>query len=251
MLKRLFITATLLLATAGSAQAWSWHFNWGGGDTVKGSGEISSEARELGQFDGIALSGDFKVQVRQAEVSKLTLQADKNLLPLIETRIVEGSKGRMLEIAAKRGSNLSATVTPLITLEMPRLRSVSINGSGDMRVEAMKTPELEANIAGSGKLEFVNLSSDSVSLKIAGSGDILAGGHAGSLSISVAGSGDVKAHGLEAEDVKISIAGSGNAEVSARRKLKVSIAGSGDVSYAGSPEASISVAGSGKVRAKP
>jgi carbon monoxide dehydrogenase subunit G len=251
MLKRFALIVTLLLATAGSAQAWSWHFNWGGSDTVKGSGEISSEARELGQFDGIALSGDFKVQVRQAEVSKITLQADKNLLPLIETRIVEGNKGRMLEIAAKRGSNLSGTVTPVIKLEMPRLRVVSINGSGDMRVEAMKTPELEANIAGSGKLEFVNLSSDSVSLKIAGSGDILASGQAGTLSISVAGSGDVKAHGLEAKDVKISIAGSGNAEVSASRTLKVSIAGSGDVSYAGSPEASISVAGSGKVRAKP
>ena len=244
--RRFFAFAATSFAIAGSAQAWSWSF--GSGERVKGSGEVTSETRDVGSFDGIALSGGFKVLVRQNSTSKVALKADNNLLALIETKVVEGSKGRTLEISTKRGFSLSPTVAPVITLDMAQLRALSIAGSGDVQVEAMKTPSVEASIAGSGDIRFTDLDSDRLGLRVAGSGDVTATGRTGNLEVSVAGSGDVRVKGLVAQDVKISIAGSGDAQVQAVRTLKVSVSGSGDVGYIGSPEISISVAGSGKVR---
>ncbi|CAN5120754.1 head GIN domain-containing protein [soil metagenome] len=244
--RRFFALAATSFIVASTAQAWSWNF--GSGERVNGSGEIASETREVGSFDGISLSGGFKVLVRQNSTARLELKADKNLLALIETKVVEGSKGRTLEISPKRGYNLAATITPVITLDMAQLRALSIAGSGDVRVEAMKTASVDASIAGSGDIHFIDLDSDRLGVKVAGSGDVTATGRADKLDVSVAGSGDVKLRGLTAQEVKVSIAGSGDAEVQAIKTLKVSVSGSGDVGYIGSPEISMSVAGSGKVR---
>ncbi|MCV2369522.1 head GIN domain-containing protein [Roseateles oligotrophus] len=232
-----------VIGLAAPAQAWSWGFK----EQVKASGEIVSESRDLGAFDALSLAGSYKVVVRQGATVKLELKADKNFLPLIETRVVEGSKGRTLEVSTKKGFSFSSKNDPQITLVLPQLRAVAIAGSGDVRVETMKTPAVNVSVSGSGDIEFVDLSSDSLSVQVSGSGDIKASGRTGKFSLSVAGSGDIDARGLQADEVKASIAGSGNATVHAVKTLKVSIAGSGEVAYLGSPELSSSVAGHGTI----
>ena len=243
--RRFFILLSASFVLASSAQAWHWNF--GSGERVNGTGEIASETRDVGRFDAIALSGSFTVRVRQNSRARLELRADKNLLSLIETKVVEGSQGRTLEISPKRGANLAATVTPVITLEMAQLRALAIAGSGDVWIEAMKTPSVEASIAGSGDIHFSDLDSEHLGVTVAGSGDVIASGRTAKLDVSVAGSGDVKLRGLVAQDVTVSIAGSGDAQVQAVKTLKVSVSGSGDVGYLGAPVISMSVVGSGKV----
>lgn len=244
--RRLFALG-LVAATvfSGSAQAWSWTIN---SERVTGNGDIATEARDTGAFDGVSLTGGFNVVIRQGSGNKVEVKADRNLLPLIETRVVDGSKGRTLEISPKKGVNVHSSNNPSFTIEMPALRSISVAGSGTVKVEAMKTGGVDASIAGSGDIRFTGLDAERLGMKVSGSGDIVAAGRCGNATVSIAGSGDVKAADLVAEEVKVSIAGSGDAQVNATRKLHVSIAGSGDVKYAGSPEISSSIAGSGKVR---
>ncbi|WP_423597533.1 head GIN domain-containing protein [Roseateles sp. MS654] len=244
--RRLFTIAALSLATAATAQAWSLSF--GSSQRVEGNGDVAAEGRDVGAFDAVALAGDFKVLVRQGSADKVEVRTDRNLLPYIETRVVDGSKGRTLEIGPKKGYSLNTKGSPTITLDMRQLRGVAIAGSGDIRVEPMKTTQLEASIAGSGDLKVQGLEADQVMLRVAGSGDMQIQGKAGALSVSVAGSGDVKTRELVVDDAKVSISGSGDVTVQAMRKLDVRIVGSGDVGYLGNPEISFSNAGSGSVR---
>ncbi len=245
--RRLFALAAIgSLFAVQSAQAWTW--SWGNGERVSGNGELVSETRELGAFDGVSTSGEFNIVIRQGATLKVEVRTDKNLQSYLETKIVEGSKGRTLEVSAKRGFYLAGTVTPVLTLTMPTLRAVAVAGSGNVKVEAMKSPSVDASIAGSGDIQFAAIDTDKLGLRVSGSGDILANGRAGMATLSIAGSGDIKAAGLVADEVKVSIAGSGDAQVQAVKKLNVSVAGSGDVRYVGSPEISSSIAGSGSVR---
>ena len=230
---------------SGSAQAWSWSTK---GERITGNGDIATEARDPGAFDGVALSGSFNVVIRQGSGNKVEVKADRNLLPYIETRIVEGSKGRTLEIAPRKGFNIHSSTTPSLSIEVPALRSIALAGSGAVKVEAMKTGGVDVAIAGSGDVRFADLDAERLGVKVSGSGDIVAAGRCGSVSAAIAGSGNVKVAELVAEEVKVTIAGSGDAQVNATKRLNVSIAGSGDVKYAGSPEVSSSIAGSGKVR---
>ena len=245
--RRLFALGLVAAAAfSGSAQAWSW--GWNGGERITGNGDIGTEARDTGAFDAVSLTGGFNVVIRQGAGIKVEVKADKNLLNYIETRVVEGGKGRTLEIGPKKGFNISTSNNPSFTIEMPALRAISVAGSGTVKVEAMKTAGVDAAIAGSGDIRFANLDAERLGMKVSGSGDIVAAGRCASANVSIAGSGDVKAGDLVAEEVKVSIAGSGDALVNATKRLHVSIAGSGDVKYAGSPEISTSIAGSGKVR---
>jgi hypothetical protein len=242
--RRLFALGLVGAALCGSAQAWSWNK----GERVTGNGDLATEARDTGAFDAVSLSGGFNVVIRQGTGNKVEVKADRNLLPHIETRVVEGGKGRTLEIGPKKGVNISTSTNPSFTIEMPALRAVAVAGSGTVKVEEMKTGGVDAAIAGSGDIRFANLDAERLAMKVSGSGDIVAAGRCGNASIAISGSGDVKAADLVAEDVKVTIAGSGDAQVQATKKLNVSIAGSGDVKYAGTPEISSSIAGSGKVR---
>jgi len=242
--RRLFTLGLVAAGLCGSAQAWSW----GPGERITGNGESATEAREVGSFDAVALSGSFEVVIRQGAGNKVEVRADRNLLPYIETRVVDGSKGRTLQIGTRQNTSLSTSNTPRITVEMPSLRRVSVAGSGKVGVEAMKATGVDAEVAGSGDIRFAQLDAERLTLRVSGSGDIMAAGRCVEAEIAIAGSGDVRAAELAAQDVKVSIAGSGDAQVNAAKRLKVSIAGSGDVKYTGEPEISSSIAGSGKVR---
>lgn len=241
----LSFTAAAGLSLIAPAQAWS--FGWGGGESVRGDGDVVSEAREIGAVEAVSLSGSFKVKVRQGGSGKLEIRADRNLLPYLETKVVDGSKGRTLEISTKRGYSLNGTVTPQIVVDVSQLRVLSIAGSGSVQVEPMQTTELKASVAGSGDIKLNELKAERLGISVSGSGDVLATGSAANLSVSVAGSGDVKTRQLVAEEAKVRIAGSGDVIVNASKKLDVSIAGSGDVGYVGNPELSTSTAGSGKI----
>lgn len=244
--RRIFALGLVAAAAfAGTAQAWTWNNS---SERINGNGDIATEARDTGAFDAVATAGGFNIVIRQGAGNKVEVKADRNLLPYIETKVVDGGKGRTLQIEPKKGFNINSSTNPSLTIEMPTLRAVSVAGSGTVKVEAMKTAGVDAAIAGSGDIRFANLDAERLGMKVSGSGDIVAAGRCGSANVSIAGSGDVKAADLVTEEVKVTIAGSGDAQVNATKKLHVSIAGSGDVKYAGSPEISSSIAGSGKVR---
>lgn len=247
-LRHFTVVAALLagLTLLPDAQAWVWPF--GAGERVSGSGEIASESRDPGRFDAITLKGNFKLLVRQAGTEALVIRADRNLLPLVETRVIESSKGRTLEIGPRRGQQLVGSVPIQITVDVMTLNALAIAGAGDARIESLKTPRIDVSISGSGDVRLSELASESASLRIAGSGDIQASGRVDKLSVSVAGSGDVRVQELVAEDIKVRISGSGDVRVQARRTLDVGIAGSGDVRYLGAPTLSTSIAGSGSVK---
>ncbi len=244
--RRLFALGLIAAAAAsGTAQAWSWSSN---SERINGNGDIATEARDTGAFDGVATAGGFNIVIRQGSGNKVEVKADRNLLPYIETRVVDSGKGRTLQVEPKKGFSINTSTNPSLTIEMPALRAVSVAGSGTVKVEAMKTAGVDAAIAGSGDIRFANLEAERLGMKVSGSGDIVAAGRCNSANVSIAGSGDVKAADLVTEEVKVTIAGSGDAQVNATKKLHVSIAGSGDVKYAGTPEITSSIAGSGKVR---
>lgn len=241
------LVAAGAFAAWGSAQAWSWTIG-GSGERVQGNGELASETRNPGSFDAVAVNGNFRVLVRQGGSEAVEIKADKNILPLIETKLVDNSKGRVLEISTKRGYWLQTSNTPQLLIDVKALRQLAIAGSGEAKVEALKSPQFDASVAGSGDIVLKDVQIEQLGLKVSGSGDVLASGRAERLVIAIAGSGDVKSADLQADEVKVSIAGSGDAQVHAVKRLKVSVAGSGDVRYRGEPDIDSSVAGSGSVK---
>jgi Putative auto-transporter adhesin, head GIN domain len=209
----------------------------------------ASETRATGEFQAVVASGAFAVQLRQADKTQVELEGDPAALARIETVVEVGSDGPVLQIRQKSGSTgWSAAKQVIVRLATPRLTSVSLRGSGDLRVDSFQTPELRVSVSGSGDAYLKGLQTQQLGVAIAGSGDVHGQGRTQGLKLSIAGSGDARLRSLVADAVDVGIAGSGDAEVHAQNSLSVRIAGSGDVRFLGRPSLTSSVAGSGSVQ---
>jgi hypothetical protein len=218
---------------------------WGWGTTVTGSGTSKTEERQVSGFTGIGMSVPGKLTIIQGDKEGVTVEADDNVVPLIETKVERDS----LRIRfTEKNVNLKTKTPMRITVYAKTIDSLSVAGSGDIIAESLKAPKLKTSIAGSGDVAIKNLTADTLKISISGSGDFAVGGKVDSVEASVAGSGEIKAGKLESKQVKISIAGSGDATVWAKEALNVSVAGSGDVKYYGNPEVKKSVLGSGSMK---
>lgn len=228
-----------LAALMGSAPAWA---------RTTGSGREASETRSVADFEAIAVADSIDLVVRQGEREALVLSGDDNLLPLVETVVENGSRGRTLVIRLRRGESVSSRRPIKATVDVVRLQALALAGSGRAAVGTLKTPALRLSIAGSGDARLEALTTDALEVRVSGSGNVQGAGTAGQLKLTIAGSGDVNLEPLAADAVTISIAGSGDAKVTANKSLGVTIAGSGDVVYGGAVTAvRSSVAGSGSV----
>lgn len=234
------IAGSLAVTAQTVAAPWSW-----GGEQVQGSGRIVKQARQVGNFKGLSLSVPAHVELRIGNTEGVTIEADDNLLPLLETVVEDGT----LEIRPARRNLNFRSKSIRVVVQARSIERLALGGSGSIDADVLRAPRLTVEIGGSGSVNLKGLESDTLSVAVGGSGDLKAGaGSAGKLSVSIGGSGDVDLGRVQAGSAKISIAGSGEATVWPRNELSVSIAGSGDVNYYGDPRVSKSSVGSGDVR---
>ncbi len=216
-----------------------------GTKSVVGSGHTSSVKRELASFHQVAINLSGTVELIQGNSENVTIEADDNLLPLVETVVKSGE----LSIRPVKGVGFAHGSKFHILLTVRSVDSLSLAGSIDLTSARLQSPKLNGDIAGAGSITIQDLQCDKVSVSIAGTGRFEVRGAAKAMDVSIAGSGDVLTSHLSAQDVNVSISGSGNATVWAHNSLSVSIAGSGDVRYYG--EGTLkgkSIMGSGRVR---
>ena len=227
------VGAAVALAT-GAAAAWS---------VVKGNGVTRTESRNVSGFTGISLSVPGNLEVHLGPTESVTVEADENILPLVETTVSRGT----LHIPTPRGQDIDPQVLRIV-VQARQLDTLALAGSGSISGTGLKAASLKVDVGGSGSVSLQRVDFEDVSVSLGGSGSVNLGGKAKALKVSVAGSGNVSAAGLQADEARVSIAGSGIASVSARDALRVSIAGSGSVRYQGDPKLVRSIAGSGDVQ---
>ncbi len=258
----LMMSALLLTAQAGAqtsgdwqlrvrkeADGWSASFS-GTSDygssrhRVRGSGVRVEKQRALPAFSQLRIDGPLDVRLQQAAADQATVIADDNIEPLIET-VVEGDT---LVLRLKRDAGFSTRHAPSIRVDARKLRSVSVQGSGDLAVERFKADALSLAISGSGDVRLGLLELRELNVSISGSGDVQAAGRADLQSWRIDGSGDVDARSLSGRQVKVVLNGSGDADLGVSEQLDAQLSGSGDLSYAGRPQLRQSVSGSGEIR---
>jgi len=212
------------------------------------SGVQRSETRQPGSFSRVALEGPFDVEIRQGAREAVTLRAEDDVLPLIDT-VVEGSgSDATLHVRFRRGTTLHTAVHVAVVVEMVHVDSIALGGTGDVVAKGLKTAKLHVALGGVGRIDLASLDTDDLSLTLGGSGQVKVGGRATAMKVTLAGRGVCETDGLAANDVTVTIAGSGDVHVRADKSLKITIAGSGNVVYRGDPLLSTSVFGSGNVR---
>jgi hypothetical protein len=232
-----FVSFLALLAAAWAGAA--------AGESIRGSGVVTTEAREVGGFHGIALDVPANVTLRQGGREGVTITGDDNVVPLVETVVERGT----LRIRWARRDGHTIDFESLdILVDARTIDALAVRGSGRIRAARLEAGELQAAVDGSGRIACETLDADRLEVAIRGNGRFAAAGRADSLDATLAGSGELEAPKLESRRVRVALKGSAQATVWADEALSAAIAGSGEVKYYGKPRVNQAVAGSGRIR---
>jgi hypothetical protein len=235
LLIALGVIAVSLPATPALASPWN-------SSDLEGNGRIKTETRKLAAFHGVSMSMPGSVEIRLGATESVTIEADDNLLPLIETVVENGT----LKIrSSKRNLGFNSRHLKLV-VQARTVDQLALGGSGSIDAAALKGDKIAMHLGGSGTIKVRSIDTETLTIDLGGSGELkVADGRAGRLSMSIAGSGNADLGRLQALSASVNIAGSGDATVAVRDHLDVAIVGSGDVNYYGDPTVNRSVMGSG------
>ena len=255
------------------------------GRKIRGSGELATEERKINGINGVDLATIGTLYIEVGDEEKLSVEAEDNLLPYIETEVRRG----ILTIHTESGINLRPrepvsyylTVKELDEIEVsscgdieaPDLKAdrfrVTINSSGDLKIGDLDVTSLDVRINSSGDVSSGRVTAKNAEVDISSSGDVylqelnadlivvdisssgnlkIAGGKVDEQDISISSSGDYNAKRLQSNEAIVSISSCGDATVRVDDYLEIDISSSGDVYYVGDPDVHRSISSSGKIR---
>lgn len=214
--------------------------------SVQLSGQTTTITRDLPAFRSVSLSISADVLISQGSQQKVEIEADENVIDIIETNV------RGDDLVIKTENFFWRNIGKVrIYVTVPELNGLQVSGSGDIVAQTpIITDEIDLNISGSGSIQIEELESQDVHATITGSGDIrLAGDNtASNLKTVITGSGDFRAADFAVENASVNITGSGTARIHVTNELETNITGSGDVHYRGNPLVDANSTGSGRTR---
>ncbi len=218
-MKKLLVVLTVIALSISACSVLQGNLNF-----IQGSGNVTSETRNVSGFTGIDLAGSAYVDITFGETAAVVVEAEDNIVPLIETRVEKNQ----LVISLKPNTSITTTKPVRVHVTMKSLDAVILHGSG--------------SVTSSG------INGDTIQVDLPGSGSIQLSGTVKSANINLGGSGSVSCDQLKANSVKVIVSGSGNAQVYASDSLEAGVSGSGTIRYSGNPaQISKNVTGSGRI----
>jgi hypothetical protein len=216
----------------------------GGLRTVRGTGDMASEDREVGDFSAVDLAGIGNVLVEFGDKAALRIEAEENLLPYLESKV----EGDTLNLGIREGVNIFPTQGIFYYLTVSDLEEITVSGLGNVDVPRLEGTNTAITVSGGGDINIEELYAKDLKILISGVGDLtIGGGEVSDQAITITGGGNYNARELASQAANVSLNGLGSAAVWARDALNASITGGGSVRYIGHPQVTKNITGLGEV----
>lgn len=191
--------------------------------TIQGSGMIISEERQVSGFNRVQMNLTADLNLIQSDQEGLTIEADDNLMPFIQSTVQNGS----LVIDFPNRASMSPSRTIQLTVRFKTLTAVDVLGSSTVTADDLNLNALAIGFKGSGSTRMA--------------------GRVVNQTITIDGMAFVNNFSLDSTTVSVNIAGSGTVDVKASRSLDVQVAGQGTIRYLGSPSITRNITGSATI----
>jgi hypothetical protein len=232
-----------------NAPSWGWDL-WdvspdiGGG--VPGSGVVKSETREVDEFQAISIDYPAEITVHQGEAESVTIEAEDNLLPQLETEVQDGTL-HLKNAERNWASRVHPSEPVVVTITVVDLNAIQFPTAGKMQVEGLETDSLAVSVSGAGDVTVTELVANRLEFRLSGAGNINADGEGDSLQVNISGLGNFNGGDLRSQNADVHISGAGSATVWVEDTLNANISGAGSIDYYGDPQISEHISGVGSV----
>ncbi len=213
-------------------------------DKSKTKGQRGSQSKTLGFFNAVNLSGIGNLYIKQAEQPGFTVEADKDILPLVIVYV----KDKVLYIDLKNATeHASAKIN--YYLNVKDLKKIESSSSSAIFIQdTFTTKELTLAVTSFGEAN-IDIAVDKFNADIENGSKITAQNFAGIQNITINGAGEFHGKKLRGKTITVDITGSGIAEVGTSDKLDVSTSGDAAIKYCGKPAITKDISGKSTVSA--
>jgi hypothetical protein len=203
----------------------------------------AGQDRDVPAFDSIHVASGIRATVTIGQRKPLHVEADDEVLPLVETRVEDGT----LHIGFKPHSQVNTTGDVVVTAQTPELHSVA--GSGGAIVNASLTKTNETALAASGGSEIQARGVDARKLVVEASGGALlrVAGRADEVRLMLSGGSHFESPQLEVRDVQVNGAGGAIVELRATGQVRGNLSGGSEMHVRGGARASVHTSGGSEV----
>lgn len=212
---------------------------------VKGNGNVVQEERPIESFSAIEVGGVLNVYLEQGDTESLTIEADENLLDIIETE----NRGNTLVVRLKKGIELKKAEEKNVYITLRSIDKLDIGGVVNVKTTTpIAVEQLDLNIGGVSSTDL-ELRCERLEAKADMVGSLVLRGKVQEANIKNGGVGSLDALDLVVDRLKIKNSGVGSAKVYAQDEISINSSGIGSVRYKGDAEVKeLSTSGIGKVK---
>jgi len=206
-----------------------------------GDKNVKTQQRTASYFNKIHIDGSYELLIVQDSVCKLTLEADSNLLSIINSKVDDS----VLYINSSKTIIRSEKLK--IKVSSPNLKQIELFGSVELFSDSVLSyPELSLVVSGAAHVDM-RLNTRKFSTAISGGSEMFLSGKSGSTKIGLTGAGRINAFNLITDTCLVNLSGIGRVDINANSVLEVNISGAGQVKYNGNAKVIKTVTGAGSV----
>jgi hypothetical protein len=222
-------TIKIILSLILVATLTSCHFDMNIGH-VNGNGDVVTEEREVTQdFDQVKGSRGLDVYLTEGTENKIVVEADENLLDLIETVISNGK----LTISASK--NIGRAKSKKVHVTFVKLTKIQASSGADVIGNSVIKSETLTLDSSSGADLEVEVFSKELYAETSSGADITVSGKASSLNAKASSGSDLDAKKLEVINCKAKASSGADITVNVQENLDAKASSGGDVKYYGNP----------------
>jgi hypothetical protein len=211
---------------------------------VSGSGTVKQEAREVGEFHALSVSAGIQASVELGEKASLKLEADENLLPLVESRIKDG----VLVLRAKE--SLSPSKPIKATIVATKIDAVEASGGARVQSPASAGRRFAAEASGGATVDVCALACDDVAVEGSGGAVVKLVGKAKKLSAEGSGGARLELYDVPVETAAVDVSGGARVELAVAGQLTGTASGGASIHLKGQPRRSVTTSGGARVVAE-
>jgi hypothetical protein len=189
-----------------------------------GSGRLAVEDRHVSGFDAVSVGGGARLVLTQGDRESLAVEADDNLLPLVETEV----RGGRLSLGWRSGTSVATDRGLRFEVTARELSAIAASGGGQVEATGLDTPALRVDASGGAHVR--------------------AEGRADRQEVTSSGGGGFDGARLRGASARVRASRGGWAVVDVAEELDASADGGGWVEYAGEPRVRQEASGGGWVR---
>ena len=211
-------------------------------ESVSGNGNVTREARELGDFSSLDVSRGLDVYLTFGKPQTIEIEADDNLHDIIRTEVVSGT------LRIYQDKNIRNAKAKRIYITVPTIEEIEASSAADVIGENLLNAESFSVSVSSAAEVRIEVNAREVQVEASSSGSVELKGETDELDANASSAGSIDADKLQARYCRVTASSAGNVQVLALEEISANASSAGSIRYKGNPsEKKIDTSSAGSV----